>query len=174
MSGDEAFEAEALAHLDLVFSIARRLVSTQAEAEDLVQETYVKALSGWRRKRPDNVQAWLATICRNAAKDGWRRQAARPQEVWDETHLSEMTSSHDTASQAIANLDAAAVHRALWQLPEATREAIALVDLGGMTHEEASKVLDVPRGTVLSRVHRGRKALAELIREEVQDRGALA
>ena len=172
MSGDEAFEVEALAHLDMLYSVARRLVRTQGEAEDLVQETYTRALSGWRRKPPENVAAWLATICRNIARDSWRRQAVRPQEVWEGEHLSEMISPHDTEASALANLDAEAVHRALWELPEATRQAITMVDLGGMTHEEASRALGVPRGTVLSRVHRGRKALAELIREEVKDHGA--
>ena len=171
---DEAFEAEALAHLDMVYSVARRMVPSSADAEDLVQETYIKALSGWRKQRPDDVSAWLVTICRNTARDRWRRAAARPVEVFDEIALNNEAAPHDTAQLAISNLDSAMVHRALWQLPEATREAITMVDLAGMTHAEAAGILGQPIGTVLSRVHRGRKALANLIRQEVGEHGARA
>lgn len=164
---DEAFEAEALAHLDLVYSVARRMVPSPSDAQDLVQETYVRALSGWRRQRPDDVAAWLVTICRNTARDGWRRAAARPIEVFDHPAVHAEVADDDTAARALSNMDGELVHRALWKLPEATREAITMVDLAGLTHAEAAGVLEVPVGTMLARVHRGRKALAALIREEV-------
>lgn len=172
VKADEEFERVAMANVDLVYALARRLVPTAADAEDLVQETFLRALTGWRRTPPDDAAAWLATICRNAAKDSYRRRQARPVEVSREAELAAMPATQDTAAQALANLDAREVHDALWQLPTATREAITLVDLCGLTAAAAADVLGVPRGTVLSRVHRGHKALAALIRREVSVDGA--
>jgi RNA polymerase sigma-70 factor (ECF subfamily) len=80
---DEEFLRAVGEHLDLVYNLARRLARSRPQAEDLVQETYLRALRGWRRRRPDDVRAWLATICLNAARAGYRRDAAGPAEVLD-------------------------------------------------------------------------------------------
>ena len=156
-----------LRHLDLLHNLARSLTRSREAAEDLVQETCVRALPAWRRQLPDRPDAWLATTCLNAARDAARRRAARPVVVADDGHLLHRPADDDTAEQAVASVRAARVRAAVWQLPTAQREAVALVDLAGLTHQEAADVLGVPRGTVLSRVHRGRIALARQLEEEV-------
>lgn len=165
--GDDEFIQEALPHLDMLYNLARRLTYSRDEAEDLVQETYMRALRGWRRSRPDHISPWLATICMNAARSERRRRAVRPTEVLRPEPGEGMTSPADTADEALAELDADAVRASLAQLPLQQREAIALMDLGGFTASQAAQILGVPRNTVLSRVHRGHKRLALLLDEVI-------
>lgn len=153
-------------HLDLVYNLARRLARSRPHAEDLVQETYLRALRGWRRRPPDDVRAWLATICLNTARAGWRRDATRPAEILDPHAGALDTSPHDTATEAIGELLRDQVHRALWQLPAAQREAITLTDLCGFTAAEIAAMTGTPRGTILARVHRGHKRLATLLHQQ--------
>jgi RNA polymerase sigma-70 factor, ECF subfamily len=166
--GDDEFIQEALPHLDMLYNLARRLTSSREEAEDLVQETYVRALRGWRRSRPDRISPWLATVCLNAARSEHRRRAVRPIEVLRPEPGEGMTAPADTAGEALADLDADTVRRAIAQLPRQQREAIALMDLCGFTASQAGEILGVPRNTVLSRVHRGHKRLALLLDEVIQ------
>jgi RNA polymerase sigma-70 factor (ECF subfamily) len=162
---EDEFLQESLAHLDMLYNLARRMTSTREEAEDLVQETYLRALQGWRRKRPDRMSPWLVTICLNNARSRHRRRSARPPEVLAPEPGEDFPSPDDTAAEAIGALDVAAVHGAMAQLPCEQREAIALMDLCGFTAAEAADVLRIPRNTVLSRVHRGHKRLAALLEE---------
>jgi RNA polymerase sigma-70 factor (ECF subfamily) len=162
---DEEFLEEALAHLDMVFNLARRRTSGIQEAEDLVQETYLRALRGWRRARPERTAPWLATICLNVARSHHRRRAARPPEVLDPAPGLETPSPEDTAEQALDTLDRVAVHRALLGLSVEQREAITLMDLCGFTSGQVAEMLGVPRNTVLTRVHRGHKRLVVLLKE---------
>lgn len=159
---DDAFLEEALPHVDMLYTLARRLTSSVQDAEDLVQETFARALAGWRRRRPHAMPAWLATICLNMARSNYRRRRARPAEVL-EAEQRDVPSGRDTADEAIGALDADAVHSALEQLPRQQREAIVLMDLCGFTAAQVGTVLRVPRNTVLSRVHRGHKRLADLL-----------
>ena len=162
---DDAFVDAFLVHLDLLHNLARGLTDTRQDSEDLVQETCMLALRGWRRRPPDDPGAWLATVCLNAARYRYRRQSARPREVIAEEWLREQAGDVDTAESALAAVDVARVRAALRRLPVPQREAIALMDLAGMTAAGTAAIIGSPRGTVLSRVHRGRKALAALLRE---------
>lgn len=161
---DDAFLEEALPHLDLLYNLARRLTSSADEAEDLVQETYLRALEGWRRKPPQRMPPWLATICLNTARSRHRARVARPTEILSDQVI-DVPSTIDTAELAIGALDVDAVRRALGLLPRTQREAIALMDLCGFTAAQVGAMLRIPRNTVLSRVHRGHKRLAALLED---------
>lgn len=164
---DEEFLQKALPALDLVYNLARRLVPRREDAEDLVQETYLAAYKAWQEhRRPRKLEPWIATICLNLARSGYRHRARRPQEVpWEE--LAPMDTTADPEAQAIAGLDQRALHVALWALRDEERQAIALVDLDGFSVRETASIMGTPIGTVLSRLHRGRKSLAGLLATEV-------
>jgi len=163
---DEEFVLVLEEHLDLVYNLARRLTRTRPEAEDLVQETCLRALRGWRRRPPNDARAWLATICLNAARSGWRREASRPVVALDPDVAARIPGDHDPESEAIASTMHIVVHRALWCLPAAQRETIALMNLCGFTAAEVSALTGAPRGTVLARAHRGHKRLAALLQAQ--------
>jgi RNA polymerase sigma-70 factor (ECF subfamily) len=167
--GNEEFLQETLSAMDLVYNIARRMVPRREDAEDLVQETYLAAFRAWQdHRRPRKVEPWLATICLNLARSSYRHRARRPQEVaWDQMRAFEAES--DPEAEAITTLDRERVHHGLWQISEDQRLAIALVDLAGFSTRDAARILKVPRGTILSRLHRGRKALAALLTEDAPD-----
>jgi RNA polymerase sigma-70 factor (ECF subfamily) len=162
---DDEFLQEALVHLDVLYNLARRLTATREDAEDLVQETYARALESWRRHRPERMSPWLVTICLNGARSRYRRRAARPDEVLTPEPAEGVRSTSDTAAQALGAIDVDAVHSALAHLPHEQREAITLMDLCGFTASQAGEILHVSRNTVLSRVHRGHKRLAVLLEE---------
>jgi RNA polymerase sigma-70 factor, ECF subfamily len=159
---DDGFLDVTLGAIDLVYNVARRAVPERDEAEDLVQETYLAAYRAWMdHRRPRQVEPWLATICLNIARSRhryWGRRGEQPfvDDVED--------AGAETEHEALAAVERESVHRALWQLSEDHRRAIALVDLAGMSTAGAARALGVPRGTVLSRLHRGRKALAAILR----------
>ncbi len=146
-----------------------RLAPSPEAAEDLIQDTYLRALQGWRRRTPERTAAWLATICLNAWRSEHRRRSTRPVEMPDEGQVARVMAAADTADEALARVDAGLVHDALWRLPVPQREAVTLMDLCGFTASEVAGITRVPRGTVLARVHRGRKALAGLIGQRVGD-----
>jgi RNA polymerase sigma-70 factor, ECF subfamily len=169
MTAADDFLRATLPALDLVHNLARRLVPTRADAEDLVQETYLRAWQAWRSGRPPRrVEPWLATICLNLGRDRARRAATRL-EVPADT-LAHHPDGTDVAAEAIHRVQRAQVQRALWALPEPQRVAITLMDLCGFTAAEAAELLGRPRGTVLAWAHRGRKRLAHLVREQEGDR----
>ena len=168
----EEFLQATIGGMDLVYNIARRVAPTAQDAQDLVQETYLAAYKSWgARRRPRRVEPWLATICLNLARSAWRRRSHRPQEIpWEVAAvLGRDTDYGNTEDEAVADLERVAVHRALAALPEGQRVAITLVDLSGFSTHEAAKIMRTPRGTVLSRLHRGRRALALLLRAEVEE-----
>lgn len=159
--GDQEFLDAFSEHLDRLHNLARGLTACPQDAEDLVQETCLLALRGWRRRAPEDPAAWFATICLNTWRSQHRRARVRPVEVADEAWLAgRRDDAADTARSALAEIDAQGVRLALQALPAAQAEAIALMDLGGYTAAQTAAVTGVSRGTVLSRVHRGRKALA--------------
>jgi RNA polymerase sigma-70 factor (ECF subfamily) len=168
MASEEEFQRLTLPALDLVHNLARRFVRDRSDAEDLVQETYLRAWAAWRSgRRPRRVEPWLATICLNAGRDRARRAATRPETPLAMAAPLDPPDSIDVAEQAIDRVHRGLVERALWALPAEQRVAIALMDLGGLTAAEVARMTGSPRGTVLARVHRGRKTLARLVLEEV-------
>lgn len=174
MRGDrehDEFLRATMGCMDLVYNIARRMVHSAEDAQDLVQETYLAAFRAWQDgRRPDKVEPWIATICLNLGRSLFRRRARRPHEVPIEDLVLVLPDTADPAGEAIAALDREALHAAMWDLPEEQRIALALVDLGSLSTTEAARVMGTPRGTVLSRLHRGRRALALLLREEIPER----
>jgi RNA polymerase sigma-70 factor, ECF subfamily len=166
----EQFLQATLRHSDMVHALARRLAPSPLDAADIVQETYLRAYAAWGRRRPDDLGAWLATICLNVGRDELRRRARRAVHIHDGPipDLVDSRGSGDTAAAAIAGIDAARVRAALWALPDGQRIAITLMDLCGFTASQVAAITGTPRGSVLSRVHRGRKALALTLSEDQQ------
>ena len=153
-------------HLDRLHNLARGLTRSQQDAEDLVSETCLLALRGWRRHPPDDPGAWFATVCLNAARSSHRRRVARPVEVFGDDWLEDRADEGaDTARSALAAVEASTVRHAVAQLPAPQLEAIALMDLAGYTAAQTASIVGAPRGTVLARVHRGRKVLARSLAE---------
>lgn len=163
----DEFLAATLPCLDLVYNLARRSMPDPDLVDDLVQETYMRAYDAWRsRRRPRRVEPWLATICLNAGRSYWRRASTRREVATEEVDLGTTTAPEDVEESAIGRLRAEAVHEALWELSEEQRIAITLMDLNGFTLNEIVKSTGWPRGTVLSRLHRGRKRLAHVLHQE--------
>jgi RNA polymerase sigma-70 factor, ECF subfamily len=170
---DRAFLEATLPHLDVVYQVARRVAGDGQDPEDLVQETYLRAYAAFGSWRGGSTRAWLAAICLNAARSEARRRRGRPWEVPLRVPLDALPMAradrgqhaHDVADVVIAGLDAQEVSRGLAQLPEPQRVCIVLMDVAGYTAAETAQVLGCPRGTVLARVHRGRRRLAQLLAE---------
>jgi RNA polymerase sigma-70 factor (ECF subfamily) len=167
---DDGFLQATMGSMDLVYNLARRMVPRPEDAQDLVQETYLAAYRAWvDRRRPRKVEAWLATICLNLGRSSFRHRARRPQEI-PFAEISDLSGASDPEREAIEGLDRRSLVAALWLLPEEQRIAIALVDLAGFSTNDAAKIMETPRGTVLSRLHRGRKALGALLEDQVRER----
>jgi len=162
-----------LPHLDAVYQVARHAAADGQDPEDLVQETYLRAYAAFGSYRGGNARAWLAAICLNVARSQARRRRRRPWEVPGPALLEVLPPSRaeggeeaaDVADVAIAGLEAQEVSRCLGLLPEPQRVCIVLMDVAGYTAREAAEALGCPRGTVLARVHRGRRRLAQLLAE---------
>lgn len=151
-------------HLERLRRLTRRLTGSPHDAEDLLSETCLLALRGWRRGTPQDPAAWFTTVCLNAARSSHRRRAARPVEVLaDHSLLTQVAAGSDTAKAALAAVEARHVRAALALLPAPQLEAITLMDLKGYTAAEVAQILGAPRGTVLARVRRGRRVLATLL-----------
>ena len=172
MNGDHrAFLDATLPYMDVVYQVARHAAGEGQEPEDLVQETYLRAFAAFGSFRGENTRAWLAAICLNAARSQARRRRRRPWEVPAQALLdaqplarrSVEVDSPDVADVVIAGLDAQAVSRCLGLLPEPQRACIVLMDVAGYTARGTAEALGCPRGTVLARVHRGRRKLAQLL-----------
>ncbi len=169
--GSGEFERVLEEQLDMLYNLTRRLSDSREEAEDLLQDSILAAWKAWQRHGPpDSAGAWLATICLNNARSRWRRSRARPLEYLDPAVGERLVAPERVDTEALANIEAAAVHRAMAQLPQKQREAICLMSLCGFTASQSATILGVPRNTVLSRAHRGHKALAVLLLDWVQSR----
>jgi RNA polymerase sigma-70 factor (ECF subfamily) len=153
----------ALPHLDVVWSLARRLAVHPDEPEDLVQDTYLRAYAGFERFRGGDARAWLVSICLNTARSHGRRAKRRPREVpGPDESISDGT---DVGAEAMRTIDREALEEALSALPDAQRTAVLMMDVSGLTAQQAADIVGSPRGTILARVHRGRRKLVELLRE---------
>jgi RNA polymerase sigma-70 factor (ECF subfamily) len=160
------FEEEVLELSDQVYRVARRLVPTREEAEDLVQDTYARAFRSWRSYTPGtNLRAWLMRILTNLNIDRGRREQRspdmRPMEEGDYFLYNrlEEASGGDGEERIVERLSQDGVVQALSAVPHDFRDVIVLVDIGDFSYAEAAQILDVPIGTVMSRLHRGRRIL---------------
>lgn len=168
--GEQAsFEAEVLPHLDAAYRVALSLTHRQDEAEDLVQDSCVRALRGYGGfRRGSNGRAWLLTIVRNTYFNLRRQAKSHPPGV-PIGAMGERVRGFEPADdrtpgpeeQAIRSLERERLLRALAVVPEPFRSAVVLVDLGDLSYADAARVLGCPRGTIMSRLHRGRLLLAE-------------
>ena len=160
----EAFEAEALPHLDTVYRVALRLSGNEAQAEDLAQETMLKAYRSWHQYKPGtNARAWLLTILRHTFINEYRKARRRATEV-DVSRIESFTVFEDVQEtdpegkffEQIVDED---VLRAIDRLPDEFRETLVLSDVEGLPYAEIAEVTEVPVGTVKSRLFRARQAL---------------
>jgi RNA polymerase sigma-70 factor (ECF subfamily) len=157
-----------LGAMDLVYNLSRRFADRVEDTEDLMQETYLAAFRAWRdQRRPGRVEPWIATICLNLGRSRYRTKGSRPIEVQIEDRDFRAPDVTEPELAAEATMDREALHQAMWRLPEEQRVAITLVDLAGLSTAEAARAMGTPRGTVLSRLHRGRRGLAALLWVEV-------
>ena len=176
-----AFENEALSHLDRLYSAALRMTRNSADAEDLVQETYVKALRGRDSFKPrTNMKAWLYRILTNTYINSYRKAVRSPQMSGDEEVTDwqlARAASHDSQGlrsaemEALENTPDAAVAAAMADLAENYRLAVYLSDVEGFSYKEIATIMDTPIGTVMSRLNRGRSQLRKALAEYAADRG---
>ena len=157
---------------DQVYRVARRLVSTREEAEDLVQETYARAFRSWRTYTPGtNLRAWLFRILTNLNIDRGRREQrsadTQPLEEGDYYLYNrlEETGAADDDERVVERLSQDSVVEALSAVPHNFRDVVVLVDIGDFSYQDAAQILDIPIGTVMSRLHRGRRILKGALAE---------
>ena len=169
------FEEEALALSDQVYRVARHLVGSREEAEDLMQETYARAFRSWRSFQPGtNLRAWLLRILTNLNIDRGRRQQRSPDmqplEEGDYFLYNKLESTlpdeNPDEERVIERLSQNAVVEALAEVPHDFRDVLVLVDIGEFSYAEAAQILDIPVGTVMSRLHRGRRILKQQLADK--------
>ena len=183
MADQARFAEQAMQHMDSLYAGALRMTRNPADAEDLVQETYLKAYRGFGSFREGtNLKAWLFRILTNTFINRYRQQKRRPDETdiedveefylyrrlggIDEARISK--SAEDVLLELFTDDE---VKLALESLPETFRMAVLLADVEGFAYKEIAEILDIPIGTVMSRLHRGRKALQKRLYQFAVDRG---
>jgi RNA polymerase sigma-70 factor, ECF subfamily len=164
------FEEEALDLSDQVYRVARRLTGSREEAEDLVQQTYERAFRSWRQYTPGtNLRAWLLRILTNLNIDRGRRQQRSPQTTTLDTEAgdyflynkleSQVPGENPDEDRVLERLSQDSIVESLADVPHDFRDVIVLVDIGEFSYADAAQILDIPIGTVMSRLHRGRRIL---------------
>jgi RNA polymerase sigma-70 factor (ECF subfamily) len=170
------FEEEALELSDQVYRVARHLVGSREAADDLVQETYVRAFRSWQQYTPGtNLRAWLLRILTNLNIDRGRRQQRTPQTTsLDEKgdyylydKLEEREGGPLDEERVIERLSQDSIVDALAHVPHDFRDVLVLVDIGEFSYADTAQILDIPIGTVMSRLHRARRILKGELAEEV-------
>jgi RNA polymerase sigma-70 factor (ECF subfamily) len=176
------FEDEALPLLDSLYAGALRMTRNPADAEDLVQDTMVRAYRAFNRFEPGtNLKAWLFRIMTNAYINTYRKKQREPQKISqddvEEFDLYQELKNRDPNYEAtpetlvLDSLVDSDIIKAIDELPDQFRMAVVLSDVEGFSYAEMAEIMDVPMGTVMSRLHRGRKALQKRLWEIARDQG---
>ncbi len=178
------FERDAMQYVDQLYSAAMRMARNPADAEDLVQEAYTKAYSAFHQYKPGtNLKAWLYRILTNTYINLYRKRQREPLqshsdtiEDWQLAKAAEHTSTglRSAEVEALDHLPDSDVKKALQSIPEDFRLAVYFSDVEGFAYKEISEIMNTPIGTVMSRLHRGRKLLREELSEYAHDRGLSA
>jgi RNA polymerase sigma-70 factor, ECF subfamily len=177
------FERDALVHLDQLYAAALRMTRNPADAEDLVQETYVKAFTNFHQYTDGtNLRAWMFRILTNTFINSYRKKQREPlqqasdeiedwQQLRAEAHMS--TGLRSAETEALERLPDTEVVKALLEVPEEFRVAVYLADVEGFSYKEIAEMMSTPVGTVMSRLHRGRKLLRVLLADVARERGLI-
>ena len=183
MADQATFAEQAMPYMDNLYGAALRMTRNQSDAEDLVQETFLKAYRGFGGfQEGTNLKAWLYRILTNTYINIYRSKKRRP----DETDLAEVedlylyrrlgglegaTAGRSAEDELLDTFTETEIKQALEDLPENFRMAVLLADVEGFAYKEIAEILDIPIGTVMSRLHRGRKAMQKQLYEFGRRRG---
>jgi RNA polymerase sigma-70 factor (ECF subfamily) len=183
MAEQAQFTEVAMEHMPGLYSAALRMTRNAADAEDLVQETYLKAYRSYASfQEGTNLRAWLYRILTNTYINNYRAAKRRP-EVADVEDVEDLylykrmagpggiRAGRSAEDEALDSFTDDVVKTALEELPDAFRMAVLLADVEGFSYKEISEITDVPIGTVMSRIHRGRRALQKALHEVAASRG---
>jgi RNA polymerase sigma-70 factor (ECF subfamily) len=183
MADQADFERDALQYAKQLYSAAMRMTRNPADAEDLVQETFLKAYRAYNTfEEGTNLKAWLYRILTNTYINKYRKESRRPSEVdlgtVEDFYLYRRVGSEESAEVArttedrvLDGLVESDIKKAVEDLPENFRLPVLLADLEGFSYKEIAEILDIPIGTVMSRLHRGRKAMQKSLWEFAVERG---
>jgi RNA polymerase sigma-70 factor, ECF subfamily len=179
----ERFEREVLPLLPNLYSAALRMTRNPADAEDLVQETYLRAYRGFSGfEEGTNLRAWMYRILTNTFINSYRKKQREPVTVQEDDldewylfdRLGESGVEPSAEAEVIRSMPDEDVQKALEALPEGFRLAVLLADVEGFSYKEIAQILGIPIGTVMSRLHRGRRALEKALWERVRERGLVS
>jgi RNA polymerase sigma-70 factor (ECF subfamily) len=174
------FERDALQYMNQLYAAAMRYTKNPEDAQDLVQDTYIKAYNSFHHFEPGtNLKAWLYRVLTTTFINTYRKDQRRPQtsdselEDWQIAEASSHTSDQGKSTEDVVleNLPDSDIKNALAEIPEEFRMAVYLADVEGFSYKEIAEIVGVPAGTVMSRLHRGRKQLREKLTDYARERG---